>query len=201
MIQPGVMDLKMFTPNIYSKSLGIIATDIIRFVIIFIMMFFMAVEIHENRKKYSDFTDALNSSIFVTLFIFILYTVSFVIKLTYCYNDEAAFYIANGSTYVDTYSVANYYNVVFFIESLLFSAVSIKLLGFLKFIDYIKLFYSSMENGLIIFFKYSIFFLSILLGYACIAHILWGPYISDFSTFQNSFLNILLFTIGKKNLF
>jgi hypothetical protein len=92
--------------------------------------------------------------------------------------------------------VADYYNEIFYYESLLFAGISIKFLNFIKLNDTIKLFFSSLEVGIIVFAKYCLFLTVILLGYACVGHILWGRYISEFGSFSNSFVQILLFTGG-----
>jgi hypothetical protein len=189
----------MFQPNIYGEKSQII-TDIVRLIIVIILMFLLVVEILAKRAEYArDLKEALSSKMLLSLFIFFLYVISFSIKLTYCYQEDSDIYSTNGNTYIDTYSISGYYNQIYFYESLLFAAVSIKILYFLVLNDYVKLFFSSIELGIGIFVKYSIFFLVILLGYSCIAHILWGPYIKEFNTFGDSFLQILLFTMGYFN--
>ncbi len=72
-------------------------------------------------------------------------------------------------------------------------------MNFLKLDDTIKLYFNCFETGLIVFLKYSIFFSSILLGYACIALILYGSYLTEFATLSNSFIQVLLFSVGYIN--
>lgn len=158
----------------------------------------MIIEIYENRRNYvKNFSESIShAKLVLTVAIFVLYSISFFVKLTKCYYNEADFLRLDGSEYIDTYSIASMYNQVYYIESLLFAAVSIKILNFLRLNDYIRLFFSSIESSLFLFLKYSIFFIVILIGYACIAHILWGPYITDFATFGGSFIQVLLFTMG-----
>lgn len=186
----------MFSPNVYSNG-GLIFADIIRLIIIVIFMFFLVVEFFEKKESMISFIRTLaTSKFFLNMLIFILYMISFIIKLAYCYKDDATYFNIEGTKYIDTYSVSSWYNQIFFIESLLFAAISIKILTFLRLNDHIKLFFSSIEMGITIFAKYSIFFIVILLGYACIGQILWGPYINQSSTFGGSFVTILLFTMG-----
>ncbi len=188
----------MFQPNIYSQDNGLIVTDIIRLIIVIILIFLFCVEILEKRNKYKNIYEVFESKMLLTLLIFLLYFTSFVIKLTTCYKNEEDYIIADGMTYIDTYSISGWFEQVYFVESLLFAIVFVKILNFLRLNDYIKLFFSSIESGLGIFCKYAIFFIVILMGYACIAEIIWGPYVDDFSSFGKSFLQMLLFTMGIK---
>jgi hypothetical protein len=203
---PGKSEFKMFKPNIYSDS-GMIATDIIRIVIAFIFLVFMFVDYYQKAKK-EEQTDEnsfpllnhfLTAKTYLNLFIFILYIISFSFKFQHCYKSEDDYFNIQGTNYRDTYSLATFYNDVFYYESLLSAAVMIKILTFLRLNDNIKLFFASIEMGLSIFVKYFTFFIVILLIYACIALMLWGPYIDDFSSFGKSFLQILFFTMGYFN--
>lgn len=203
---PGKLEFKMFKPDIYSDS-SMIATDIIRMVIAFIFLVFMFVDYFQKAKKedQSDensfplITHFLSAKTFLNLFIFILYVISFAFKFQHCYKSEDDYYNIDGTNYIDTYSLASYYNEVFYYESLLSAAVMTKILTFLRLNDNVKLFFTSIEMGLSIFVKYFSFFIVILVIYACIALMLWGPYIDNFDSFGQSFLQILFFTMGYFN--
>jgi hypothetical protein len=158
----------------------------------------------KNEEVDSDIAEIIFKSLFksttaLNLTIFIFYSISFALKLTYCFNNEKDYFDINGDEFKYTYSIASYYNQVFYFESLLFASVVIKIFTFLKLNDKIKLYFSSIELGMTIFVKYSIFFVTIFIGYACIANIIWGPYLEEFAIVGDSFLIILLFTMGKKN--
>ena len=136
------------------------------------------------------------SSTVLNLVIFILYAISFAIKLIYCFNNDDEYFDQLGNKYIDTMSISKYYNIVFYFECLLFASVVIKFFTFLRLNDHIKLFFNSIEMGISIFVKYAIFFVIIMLGYACIGNIIWGPYVEEFGTIGDAFLNILLLTMG-----
>jgi hypothetical protein len=160
-------------------------------------MIFMLLDFLEKRKRNTPYIEIiLCTKTILDLLIFIMFFISLGIKFTKVYNDDDEFYSDDGSNYKNSTIVADKYNQIFYLESLLFALTSVKVLSFLKLNDQIKLFFSSIETGIIIFAKYSIFFIVILMGYACIAQILWGPYIDQFNTFGGSFLQILLFTMG-----
>jgi hypothetical protein len=198
-IVPGTMEFRVFKPNIYSSK-SLIITDVIRFLIVFMFLIFMIIEFvksYKDKSEGSNFYDAIvNTKTILTLFIFFMYAVSFFLKLTKCYNDETKFLNINADVYIDSLDISDSYNTIFYYESLIFAAVSIKILTFLRLNDHIKLFFTSIESAITVFIKYSFFFITILLGYSCIAYILWGPYITDFKSFGNSFLQILLFSMG-----
>jgi hypothetical protein len=198
-IIPGTMDFKVFEPNIYSTQ-SLIVTDIIRFLIVALFLIFMIIEIvraSNNKTEGNHLYDAIvNTKTFLNLFIFFLYSISFFMKLQKCYNDDSLFLKIDADEYVDSHDISDSYNKVFYYESLIFAAVSIKILSFLRLNDHVKLFFASIESGITIFVKYSFFFLVLILGYTCIAYILWGPYITDFNSFGNSFMQILTFTMG-----
>jgi hypothetical protein len=200
---PGKLEFKMFKPNIYSDS-GMIATDIIRMLIVFIFLLFMVVDYYQKAKKdeqteensFPFLNHFLSAKTCLNLFIFILYIISFAFKFQHCYKSEDDYFNIEGTNYKDTFSLASFYNEVFYYESLLSAAVMIKILTFLRLNDHIKLFFASIEMGISIFVKYCVFFIVILLIYACIAHMLWGPYIDEFGSFGEAFLQILFFTMG-----
>jgi hypothetical protein len=202
-IIPGVMDFKIFKPNIYSDTQMII-NDVIRLIIVLLFLVFMVMEYRRNadkqvkshREYYLD--NLFSNKTCLNLFIFILFMICFVTKLVYCYNDEKDYLDLTKVQYKDSYSVASKYNQVFYLESFLFAAVSLKILAFLKLNSHIKLYFTSLELAISVFFKYSIFFVMIMLGYASIGYIIWGPYIEEFGSIGDSFLQILLFTMGKK---
>jgi hypothetical protein len=98
--------------------------------------------------------------------------------------------------FIDSYFISWSYNVSYLIESLLFFLSSIKLTLFLKISDYINLFYTTLNKGILSFIQYSFFFLLILFGYTIVAHIIWGPYIDGFQSLSDSFIMTLLFSMG-----
>jgi hypothetical protein len=205
-IVAGLMDLKMFKPNIYSGN-SLIITDVLR---LLICILFIAMMITEFRQKYLrsiDYglsVDSILEYIFtpktaLNLFIFLMYLVCFIYKLMYCYNNAVDFYSEKGTFYKDSYSVANYYSQIFYFECLLFGGVVLKILTFLTLNDHINFVAQSVQMGILIYVKYCIFFFIILIGYACIAHIIWGPFLDQYSTLEDSFLQMLLMTMGKSN--
>lgn len=159
----------------------------------------MVFEIVKNRKSPNLKEIIFSPSNYLLIFIFIIYVVSFLIKFIYC-NNEDKLYSITSTTYLDTYTLALWFNRVFFVESLLFAAVSVKLLNFFKFIDYINLFYSVIIRSCKILSKFALFYTAILVVFACIATITWGPYSQDYDNLGSSFLNILLLTIGFINI-
>ncbi len=136
------------------------------------------------------------SSTVLNLVIFILYVISFAIKMIYCFNNEDDYFDQKGDIYKDTMSISKYYNTVFNYECLLFASVILKFMTFLRLNDHIKLFFNSIEMGISIFVKYALFFVIILLGFTCIGNIIWGPYVEEFGSITDTFLNILLLTMG-----
>jgi len=190
------MEFSPFRGNVYKYSTNIIA-DFVRIIIITFLSVIMIFEIKQN---YSS-TDDLYESILcvkniLTLFTILLFIISLFDRLIYLSSKEDKIMESKGMNYVDTYYMSSIYNTVYLIECLLFSAVSLKLLIFLKLNDYIKLFYTTIENGFLAFIKYSLFFLGIILGYTFISYIIWGPYLKDFSTFGSTFIQVLMLTMG-----
>lgn len=160
----------------------------------------MGFEIKQNFKLTKDLKSSiLNVKNFLTLFTIMLFIISLFYRLIYLSFNEDEILKGNGDTYVDMFYVASIYNTVYLIECLLFAAVSLKLLIFLKLNDYIRLFYTTIENGFISFIKYSLFFLVIIAGYTVISYIIWGPYLSEYATFGSAFIQVLMLTMGKIN--
>jgi hypothetical protein len=206
----GRMDVKMFKPNIYSGN-SLFLTDIIRLLICIIFIIMMIAEFRQKYFRSIDYgvnvnVDSILEYILtpktcLNLFIFIMYLISFAYKLLYCSNNEKDFYNEKGTTYKDSYSVATYYNQIFYFECLLFFGVVLKILTFLTLNDYIRFFAQTVQMGIIIYVKYLILIVTIFVGYACIAHIIWGPYLDSFNSVSDSFLQVLLMTMGKRQIF
>lgn len=208
-ISAGRMNLKMFKPNIYSGN-NLFLTDILRLLIctIFIMMmitefrqkYFRSIDYGVNVNLDSILEYILTPKTCLNLFIFIMYIISFIYKLSYCNGNEKDFYDENAKTYKDSFSVAIYYNQIFYYECLLFFGVVLKILTFLTLNDHIRFFAQTVQMGIIIYVKYLVIVIIIFVGYACIAHIIWGPYLDTFNSVSDSFLQILLMTMGKNKL-
>jgi len=152
-------------------------------------------------KQNFDITKHLKNSILnpknvLTVFCILLFIISLFYRLIYLSFNENEILRGNGLIYVDTNYVASIYTTVYLIECLLFAAVSLKLLIFLKLNDYVRLFYTSIENAFISFIKYSLFFLVVITGYTVISYIIWGPYINEYSTFGSAFVQNLMLTMG-----
>jgi hypothetical protein len=200
-ISPGTVNVNMFNPNIYENSGGIIVGDVIRLIIALIFVLFIVVEVFEKIRLYiDDISKMYNPKMIITLFLVISYVYSFVTKMIYLNSSNDMYFSKDMSQYLDTYNISQLYKRCFYIESLLLGCVLIKIMTFFNLSRSMKLFYNSVENGFDRFAKYSIFILVILLFLASIAHILWGPYIKEFSNFSYAFIQTFLFSSGKFNI-
>ncbi len=192
-IVPGKVELRVFFPNIFDNPLTLIL-DLIRIAIVLLLIILMLIEIVEKRKKKIPFADSISVNMVLNTGILVLYIITFSIKIIYLKKDKAVYF--NSEKYVNTYEVADYFNYVFYLECCLVSLVFIKMLNFLKIIDYVRLFYISIFIGFRIMAKYLIFVVLILFGFSSIAVILWGPFMINYRNIGDSFLNILLFSTG-----
>lgn len=137
----STMKLIVFYPNIYNTK-SLILADFICFILVFIFLIFMFIEYFNyytaktltEKPKLNDII--FNSKTFLNLFIFFMFCISFFYKLTKCFNNPSDFSNENLNL-IDTFSVASAYNRVFYYESLIFAAVSIKILTFLRLNDYV----------------------------------------------------------------
>lgn len=157
----------------------------------------MLVEIRQRFKMSNN----LLSSVFtlknlLNIFIIFLFGVSLLIRVFFL-NYSTMYFLENRDKIIDTFTISSIYNINYIYESLLFFLISIKVTIFLKLNDHIRLFFSTLENGMISFVKYSFFFMLILFGYTIVSYQIWGPYMEGFSTLTNSFQLTLLFSMGK----
>jgi len=193
---PGHKEFKIFTPSIYQKKIYLIL-DIIRLIIVFIFMFLMGIDIYEKHKQNIKFVDAFFvPKTYLNLSLLIIYCFTFVTKFAYCNKSEKEFF-KDGKSYTDSFSLAENYEILFMLDSINFLLILIKFLSVFKLNTKIGLLYLINESAIIIFSKYLIFFIPVLIGFASVSQILWGEYLSNFETFGKSFLQILLFTAGK----
>ena len=199
-VYAGKVEPRIFTPNIYLGKGPILVTDCLRIIFCIILLFFLVIDIKNKIQTSVELEDILTLKQILTIFILVLYLASFIIKILYLNQDPGYFYNHNANSYIDTYTLGYYYNQIYFIESVLFEGVSLKLLDFLILNDNIKLFFDCINIGIKSFFKYCILLMTIYIGYATIAFILYGPFLDDFSTFQGSLSRMLMMSIGYYNL-
>lgn len=161
------------------------------------MVIFVIIEILEKRSLNINIHDAiLTPKHFLDFSILIIYCYTFIIKIFKCNQNDQDFFSTNSQYYIDTYRISEDYNSVFKIESLILILMTFKILILLKINQKINLLYTINELAIKIFSRYLLFFLPILIGFACVAQNLWGPYINKFRTFGNSFVQILVMTTG-----
>jgi hypothetical protein len=159
----------------------------------------MVMEIRETYNPSLDIPTNLMNIISLKNFLNILTIGIFVISLLYrliTSNKNNLTLLKLKDEYRDYYSISKYFAISYLLESVLFFLSSVKLTLFLKFSESVKFFYTSLEAGIKSFIQYSFFFLLIILGYAVVLHIIWGPYIDSFYNFSDVFIMTLLLSMG-----
>ncbi len=198
MIIPGKSQFILFKGNIYDSYSNIIA-DFVRLIIVLFLAVLMIFEIKQNFKLTKNIKESiLDVKTILTFCIILLFFISILDRIIFLSFNKDVF-LQPGEIYYDTYYNAYSYTWIYIIESLLFGAVSIKLLIIFKIFEYIRLFYQTVEDGFISFIKYSFSYLLIIIGYTVISYLIWGNHLVEFSTFGSSFIQVLMFTMG--NLF
>lgn len=172
--------------------------DFVRCIISAFLLVVMSIEIRQRYKLSGD----LFNSVFTLKFLLNSFTI-FIFGLglffrIFFLNYSTVYFLRNRNNFIDTFKIASVYNQNYFYESLLFFLISLKVTIFLKLNDYIRLFYSTLESGMISFVKYSFFFLLIIFGYTIVSYQIWGPYMEGFSTIEDAFQMTLLFSMGNK---
>lgn len=187
----------MFNPDIYSNANTVLVTDVFRILCLIILFFFFVIDVKDrllifpqNPMEWVSFKQMFS------IYIFIVYLTSFIMKITYCKHNPQDYYHPKNEIYKDTYFIAYYYNEIYFLESILFEGVSIKLLDFLILNDNFKLFSTCIHVGLRTFFKYILIVLLTYSFFAVLSHILYGPYLIDFESVFTSLRTTLLISIG-----
>ena len=165
-----------------------------------LLLFFLIFEIREKFNQFrANFLEVLSANMFITLYMVGSFTITYYLKLRYFSKNKTDLFVQNRDRYIDTFLMGYYYNQIFFIESILFAGICIKVLDFLRINDYVKLFFSSVNLGFSLFIKFMITIVCSLLILTVVSHILWGPFMKEFVNINNSLNQILLFTIGKYN--
>lgn len=189
-INPGKIIIKPAIYNIYLKSSSKLAADIIRFIcisLLFCFMIYSTVLIAIANKEKGVLKHIFYKINYLNIIIIILFLVIIFLRIVNLNSKEL---VLDASYYI-LYDVA-----VDNLECVLLITLSIKLLSFLSLNEFIKMFY----NTLFIYFKRSLYYLfflsSIILLFSTISHILFSSYTEDSSSFRNSYLNLIMFTIG-----
>lgn len=196
-IYTGSIEARIFSPNIYEQASSVLVTDVFRILCLIILSFFLVIDVKDRLIIFPQ-----NPILWVSfkqifsIYIFIVYSISFIMKMIYCRNNPDDFYNPGNETQKDTYQIAFYYNEIFFIESVLFEGVSIKLLDFLILNDNFKLFSTCIHVGLKSFFKYILLVILTYTFFAVVSHLLYGPFIQDYESVLSSFRSILLISTG-----
>jgi hypothetical protein len=190
--------IRDFNPDIYSINFLLKVGDIVRFSVISLLFFYLFVEVGTKIEEFkSNFFGTLSSNMLITVEMSLIFTINTYFKLTFFSQDKNSLYFPNKDKYIDTFWMGDYYNQIFFIESLQFVNISVKILDFLKMNDYIRLFQMSFDLGYIMFLKYALIVIYIILNLTVVSHIIWGPFSMQFVSFSKALNNLLLFTVGK----
>jgi hypothetical protein len=164
------------------------------------MFFFLIIIILDNINKYSKEKQLkvlfLNYSLIFNGIIMALYLNSLYLKLEYFSNNLNEINDLLNVEYFDFGLYSYYYNMMYDIESLLFFLATVKIIIFVKLEQKLAFLYDIMEGAFVIFLKYSAFFITILLGFAIIFHVFYGPYILEFSNIPSSIIQVMLLTLG-----
>jgi hypothetical protein len=196
-VYAGSIEARIFSPDIYEQANSVLVTDVFRILCLIILFFFFVIDVKDRLLIFpQNPIEWVSFKQMFSIYIFIVYSTSFLMKMVHCYHNPKDYYHPLSDTNIDTYKIAFYYNEIFFLESILFEGVSIKLLDFLILNDNFKLFSTCIHVGLKTFFKY---ILIIILTYTCfgvVSHLLFGPYIEDYESIISSFRSILLISTG-----
>jgi hypothetical protein len=189
--------IRVFNPDVYSVNSILKIIDIMRTSIIGVLVVFLVLEILEKVEDFKvSFFGTLNTKMLITIYLTIAFLINFYLKFRYFNNDYKAYYFVNKDKYIDTFWMAYYYNQLFFIESLLFAGISIKILDFLRINNYIKLFFTSFDFGYTLFLRYMTIVMCTIIFFTIVGHILWGPFMNNYLTVGKTLNQLLLFTMG-----
>jgi len=92
LINSGNVQCMMFTPSIYNNNGSVLVTDSLRIIFIVILLFFFGIDIKERFLNYPSITDIITYKQLLTLFIFVVYLASFIMKQLYLTGDDSSFF-------------------------------------------------------------------------------------------------------------
>ena len=152
--------------------------------------------IHNESKFYNIFS--LHN--FLDLLSFIFYLIIFIKKKHFLYQNQEKnenlttiknFIIPENFEY---FTIANQYEIVIILESLLILILIIRIICFFK-LKRIKFFQFYLKKSLIRIFPYFFIYIFLLIAFSIFANKLFGLHNNNFSDFKKSFFKIVQFSI------
>jgi hypothetical protein len=141
-------------------------------------------------RKYFNLKNYLSIAVIVTFLVaLIARRIKLNIKKENLISQDAA-------KFTDTWNIADDYMSMYLVESVLFGLIIVKLLAFFDINLTARLLYQSLYTAFQMFFIFLVIFLLSMAVFSAISHIIWGPYIEDFSQLDISFVYILMMSIG-----
>ena len=211
-------DVIPFYPNLkkiyYGKRIKIL--DIFRLIIIiFLFLIFLnnfidnfsnknKTKTFKKKKKIiqneSKFYNIFSLHNFLDLLSFIFYLIIFIKKKHFLYQNQEKnenltiiknFIIPKNFEY---FSIANQYEIIIILESLLILILIIRIICFFK-LKRIKFFQFYLKKSLIRIFPFFLIYIFLILAFSIFANKLFGLHNNNFSDFKNSFFKIIQFSI------
>lgn len=194
-ITKSAQKVRLFKINLASEG-GVWFLDLIRIILSICLLVFVVIEVISRKKSGISIINLLNMKNFMSLAIIITMFISIIIKYIKLNLNKADLFSEDTSKFIDTNQIANDYASLYLVETILLGIIIAKLIGSFTFNSSARLFYQSFYISLQMYLKYIFFVFIVLIIFSSVAHILWGPYIKQYSDLQFSMIQTLFLTLG-----
>jgi len=150
-------------------------------------------EIFDNKSKGIALIEIVSFGNTLILLIFIVAIINFCIKILYLKKDPDDFF---KDTFVCTYEQSTFYNLAYLLESILFGLLIFKLVIFIKLNNHANFLFISIDFSAMIFIKYFVFLIVMILYFAIIGYMIFGSKIDLYNSFENALMQVIMITLG-----
>lgn len=169
-----------------------------RFLAIMSYLIIIMIEVFQNIKKKKSLKILFKTRLILSSLIIIIFLYNFYIKFMYLNHklnsERIMIWLAEGKNY--NY-MANVYDFVYIVDSIILLLCSIRLLVFCKLDRNLRLSYDHIRNSLMLYIRISFIIFLIIFWFSLIFHFKFGNKLIEFNGFYSSFVRTLMFTIGK----
>ena len=200
LVSPTHINVRSFRANVFqtSEEKGVRATEIFRLLTIFYIAFFqIGVKIYRLSSWKLVFLFKNFLKLIIDSLIIITILTNFV--LIHLASDETPDEILNSSKYIDMVYKGVLYDQIFILESIILFLLVLKILHVMTIVKSVRIISKSISYAFKQVLTYMLIILPLVIAFTLIGMGIYGPFLNEYSTFANSFVSVLFFSVGQSN--
>jgi hypothetical protein len=198
LVNPTYAIIRPFRPDILETGgeQGLWATEFLRlFLIIYILCILIIKRVVQMKSLSKIFSVDVILQLLSDLMIISFAITIFIIVLIL--SSKTSQDCLSSTTYIDFVQKSYWYSVIFVLESYLLLVIVVKLLGILTVVESLTIIKISYGTAIKQLLSYAFIIFPVLACAALICMQIWGPFSTDYKTFNHAFVSITYLVLGK----